>query len=222
MSRSTRSRAVPTAMPPSSRSDLTGMQRTLAPLELYRMYLRGGIPRASMAEHMNITTTEIENGRIVFVGAPEAKYYNPPGTVHGGYFGTLLDTAMSCAIHTGCKAGFAYTTLEYKVSLIRAMTKATGPGPLRGQDHARRKPRRNGRRLDYRRRRQALCAWHDDLPHLPDVANSPVPRSPRRAAARSHSVAASRARRQTPRLPPRGPASAPPPAVRPRKPASAS
>jgi uncharacterized protein (TIGR00369 family) len=113
--------------------DLTAMRRTLAPLELYRMYLRGGMPRAPMAEHMNITMTEVEFGRIVFVGVPEAKYYNPLGTVHGGYFGTLLDTAMSCAIHTACKAGFAYTTLEYKVSLIRAMTEATGPVRCEGR-----------------------------------------------------------------------------------------
>jgi uncharacterized protein (TIGR00369 family) len=109
------------------------MRRTLAPLELYRMYLRGGMPRAPMAEHMNITMTEVEYGRIVFVGVPEAKYYNPLGTVHGGYFGTLLDTAMSCSIHTACKAGFAYTTLEYKVSLIRAMTEATGPVRCEGR-----------------------------------------------------------------------------------------
>jgi len=47
--------------------DLTAMRRTLAPLELYRMYLRGGMPRAPMAEHMNITMTEVEHGRIVFV-----------------------------------------------------------------------------------------------------------------------------------------------------------
>jgi uncharacterized protein (TIGR00369 family) len=40
---------------------------------------------------------------------------------------------MSCAIHTACKAGFAYTTLEYKVTLIRAMTEATGPVRCEGR-----------------------------------------------------------------------------------------
>lgn len=99
----------------------------LAPLEFYRRFLAGGRPRAPMAEHMNMTMTEVEHGRIVFTGVPEARYYNPMGTVHGGYFGTLLDTAMGCAVHTACKAGHGYTTLEYKVTLIRAMTAATGP-----------------------------------------------------------------------------------------------
>lgn len=107
--------------------DLTALQRTIAPLELYKKFLAGGGARAPMAEHMNMTMTEVEHGRIVFTGVPEDRYYNPMGTIHGGYFGTLLDTAMGCAVHTACKAGQSYTTLEYKVTLIRAMTAATGP-----------------------------------------------------------------------------------------------
>ena len=107
--------------------DLAALQRTLTPLELYKKFLLEGRARAPMAEHMNMTMIEVEHGRIVFSSLPEAKYYNPMGTVHGGYFGTLLDTAMGCAVHTACKAGQGYTTLEYKVTLIRAMTAATGP-----------------------------------------------------------------------------------------------
>jgi len=107
--------------------DLAALQRPLTPLELYKKFLAGGRARAPMAEHMNMSMTEVEYGRIVFTGVPEAKYYNPMGTVHGGYFGTLLDTAMGCAVHTACKPGQGYTTLEYKVTLIRAMTTATGP-----------------------------------------------------------------------------------------------
>lgn len=107
--------------------DLAALQRTLAPLELYKQVLAGGRARAPMAEHMNMTMTEVEHGRIVFKGVPEDRYYNPMGTIHGGYFGTLLDTAMGCAVHTACKPGQGYTTLEYKVTLIRAMTAATGP-----------------------------------------------------------------------------------------------
>lgn len=114
--------------------ELTALRRTLAPLELYRMFLQsGGLPRAPMAEHMNMTMEEVEHGRIVFTGVPETKYYNPLGTIHGGYYGTLLDTAMGCAVHTACKAGFGYTTLDYNVTLIRAMTAATGPVRCEGR-----------------------------------------------------------------------------------------
>ena len=41
--------------------------------------------------------------------------------VHGGWYGTLLDSCMGCAVMTALPAGRAYTTLEYKVNLIRAI-----------------------------------------------------------------------------------------------------
>jgi uncharacterized protein (TIGR00369 family) len=46
--------------------------------------------------------------------------------VHGGYAATLLDSAMGLAVHSQCPAGTGYTTLEFKISFIRAMTKDTG------------------------------------------------------------------------------------------------
>jgi uncharacterized protein (TIGR00369 family) len=41
------------------------------------------------------------------------------GTVHGGWYGTLLDSAMGCAVMTTVPKGSAYTTLEYKVNIVR-------------------------------------------------------------------------------------------------------
>jgi uncharacterized protein (TIGR00369 family) len=41
--------------------------------------------------------------------------------VHGGWYGALLDSCMGCAVMTALPAGRAYTTLEYKVNLIRAI-----------------------------------------------------------------------------------------------------
>jgi uncharacterized protein (TIGR00369 family) len=46
------------------------------------------------------------------------------GTVHGGWFATLLDSAMGCAVHSALPAGKAYTTLEMKINLVRALTDA--------------------------------------------------------------------------------------------------
>jgi uncharacterized protein (TIGR00369 family) len=46
------------------------------------------------------------------------------GTVHGGWFATMLDTAMGCAVHSTLPAGKAYTTLELKLNLVRALTDA--------------------------------------------------------------------------------------------------
>ncbi len=54
-------------------------------------------------------------------GAPEFNVCNPMGTVHGGWYGTLLDSAMACAVMTKVPRGSVYTTLEYKVNILRAI-----------------------------------------------------------------------------------------------------
>jgi uncharacterized protein (TIGR00369 family) len=41
--------------------------------------------------------------------------------VHGGWFATLLDSALGCAVHTTLPVGRGYTTLEFKVNLVRAL-----------------------------------------------------------------------------------------------------
>ncbi|HEV2377503.1 MAG TPA: hotdog fold thioesterase [Streptosporangiaceae bacterium] len=47
--------------------------------------------------------------------------YNPIGSVHGGIFCTLLDSAMGCAVHTTLPLGHAYTTLELNVSMVKPL-----------------------------------------------------------------------------------------------------
>ena len=47
---------------------------------------------------------------------------NPMGTVHGGWFATLLDSALGCAVHTRMKPGQGYTTAELSVNIVRALT----------------------------------------------------------------------------------------------------
>jgi uncharacterized protein (TIGR00369 family) len=47
------------------------------------------------------------------------------GTVHGGWYGTLLDSAMACAVMTAVPKGSTYTTLEYKVNVTRALPPGT-------------------------------------------------------------------------------------------------
>ena len=55
---------------------------------------------------------------------PGGVTYNPLGTVHGGWFAALLDSAVGCAVHSTLSAGQGYTTLELKVNLVRALTEA--------------------------------------------------------------------------------------------------
>lgn len=95
-------------------------------LELLQMTINGELPPPPMAQLMAIRLAEVENGRAVFVGTPQEFHYNPLGTVHGGFGATLLDSAMGCAVHSTLSPGDTYTTLEFKINFLRALTHGTG------------------------------------------------------------------------------------------------
>jgi uncharacterized protein (TIGR00369 family) len=79
-----------------------------------------------IAETLEFMLTEIDDGRAVFTGVPTVKAYNPIGTVHGGYAATMLDSACGCAVHSKLSATQMYTTVELKISYIKAITVSTG------------------------------------------------------------------------------------------------
>ena len=95
-------------------------------IEFLQAIVDGELPQAPIAEAMGFRLAEVAAGRAVFVGTPEGHMMNPMGAIHGGYFGALLDSAMGCAVGTLCAAGQGYTTLEYKINLVRGMTPETG------------------------------------------------------------------------------------------------
>lgn len=80
---------------------------------------------------MGFTLETVEPGRIVFTVEPAEYHYNPLGVAHGGLAATLLDSAMGCAVQTLSPAGVAYTTLELKVNLVRALH--VGIGAVSGE-----------------------------------------------------------------------------------------
>lgn len=86
----------------------------------------GRNPAPPIARVFGFRLGEVAPGRAVFRGTPGQDFYNPIGTVHGGYAATLLDSCMACAIHTTLKAGEGYTTLEIKVNYVRGLTDAVG------------------------------------------------------------------------------------------------
>lgn len=95
-------------------------------LEFMRAIMEGRLPRAPIAETLDFDMVEVEPGRVVFAGEARFEAYNPIGSVHGGWFGTLLDSCMACAVQTMLPAGRSYTTLEYKINILRAATTASG------------------------------------------------------------------------------------------------
>jgi len=102
-------------------------------MEFLQRIWDGALPSVPIGETLDFVPVEGEPGRIVFQGTPGPKHYNPLGSVHGGYFCTLLDSAVGCAVHSMLPQGVGYTTLELKVNLIRALTARTGPVRAEGK-----------------------------------------------------------------------------------------
>jgi len=98
----------------------------LSGLEFMQGILEGRFPPAPITAALKFELVEVEHARAVFEGVPEFAFYNPISSVHGGYAATLLDSCMGCAVHTTLPAGKAYTTLEFKINFVRAMTEKTG------------------------------------------------------------------------------------------------
>ena len=98
----------------------------LSGLEFFAAIFDGRIPAPPIGKTLNFWPVEFEYGRAVFEAEPGIDHYNPIGSVHGSYAAALLDSCMSCAVHTTLAAGVAYTTLEYKISLLRGMSTSTG------------------------------------------------------------------------------------------------
>lgn len=96
----------------------------LTGLQAFEAIFAGDLPPPPMGETLDFLPIHMEHGVAVFQGRPSRRHYNPMGTVHGGWYATLLDSAVGCAVHTTLPAGSAYTTLELKVNLVRPLTDA--------------------------------------------------------------------------------------------------
>jgi uncharacterized protein (TIGR00369 family) len=91
-------------------------------IEVFRALLAGELPRPPIGDTLDFVLVEVQPGRAVFQGRPGPRHINPLGTVHGGWFATLLDSALGCAVHTQLPAGKSYTTLELKINVVRPLT----------------------------------------------------------------------------------------------------
>jgi uncharacterized protein (TIGR00369 family) len=113
---------------PSNRFDVVDLQTATAMsgLDFLRRLQQTELPAPPFAEVTDIWLVEVEAGRVVFEGQPSRRFYNPLGTVHGGWISTLLDSAMGCAVHSRLQPGQAYTTVEMKVNFVRPLFEHSG------------------------------------------------------------------------------------------------
>jgi len=98
-------------------------------LTFVRMLAAGEVAPSPIATTLGFTVLEVESGRVVFGMEPAEYHFNPIGSVHGGVFATLLDSACGCAVHSSLPAGTAYTSLDLSVKFLRGL--GAGSGPVR-------------------------------------------------------------------------------------------
>ena len=104
----------------------TEQQRAMSGLEFVQGLAGGALPLNTIAQTLGYDVVEAEKGRVVITLAPTGAHLNPWGTVHGGLTATIPDSCMGLAIQSTLEKGFGSTTLEFKISLVRAITQDTG------------------------------------------------------------------------------------------------
>ena len=98
----------------------------LAGLPFLEAIRDGRLPAPPVSRLLGFTLADVESGRAVFECEASEAHYNPTGTVHGGIISTLLDSALSCAVHSTLAAGTGSTTVEIKVNFVRPVVIGTG------------------------------------------------------------------------------------------------
>lgn len=99
---------------PAQVAGLTGLQALQA-------MLRGELPYPPIARTLNFQLLEVEEGVAMFQGEPGPDHLNPMGGIHGGWYATLLDSALGCAVHSMMPVGRGYTTAELGFNLVKAI-----------------------------------------------------------------------------------------------------
>lgn len=102
-------------------------------LQFLEAILTGALPAAPMGVALGFKLVHVEAGLVRFEGWPDEYQYNPMGTVHGGWSATLLDSAMGSAVMSTLDEKTAYTTMDFTVHLVRALTNETGPVVAEGK-----------------------------------------------------------------------------------------
>jgi len=100
--------------------------RELDGITFLREMMAGRFPPPPIAATLGFGLVSVEPGRAVFDITPAEYHYNPIGSVHGGVYATMCDSACGCAVHSMLPAGAYYTSLDLTVKFVRPVTTGTG------------------------------------------------------------------------------------------------
>ena len=120
--------------------EIAAAARELSGHEFLEGIVEGRFPPPPIAELFGAHLVQVGRGEATFSCVPDESAYNPIGMVHGGWLCMLLDSAAGCAVHTGLPPGVGYSSIEIKVSFLRAVRAGVGAVAVRG--HALRVGRR--------------------------------------------------------------------------------
>jgi uncharacterized protein (TIGR00369 family) len=101
-------------------------RKAMSGLAFVQGLVSGAVPLNTIARTLGYDIVEAESGRVAITLIPTNDHLNPSGTVHGGLTATLLDSCMGLAIQSMLEPGLGSTTLEFKISLVRAITTESG------------------------------------------------------------------------------------------------
>jgi len=106
--------------------------KSMSGLEFLQALVDRRLPAPPITRTLGFILTDVSEGRALFRGQPSFDHYNPIGSVHGGWAATLLDSCMGCAVQSTLPQGNGYTTLEFKINLVRGISDKTGPVEAEG------------------------------------------------------------------------------------------
>ncbi|RVT85502.1 PaaI family thioesterase [Rhodobacteraceae bacterium CCMM004] len=109
---------------------------SMSGLDFMRAILDGTLSQPPITQVMDYALDRVADGEVAFRGTPAFRHCNPMGGVHGGWYGTLLDSCMACAVMTKVPKGAWYSTLEYKINVTRALPVGVEVLAIGTVDHA--------------------------------------------------------------------------------------
>jgi len=94
-------------------------------IEVLRAVAAGETPLPPAAALLGWHALSIEPGRVRVRFTAREEFYNPMGSVQGGFLAAMLDDAMGPALFTLLEVGPPAPTIEMKVNFLRPATAGT-------------------------------------------------------------------------------------------------